>query len=153
MVALREACDRHSCSATQHRQPPATGLSPSQASAARLVNGTVFPQCSAPLNWPPTQSSPEVPPQGRARPQRRRIESKKLRLRVQGFTYMALSPGDKLGPYEILAPIGKGGMGEVYRANDTKLDREVAIKVLPSALAQDPERSLDSSERRKFWRR
>jgi serine/threonine protein kinase len=53
---------------------------------------------------------------------------------------MPLQLGDKLGPYEILAPIGKGGMGEVYRAKDTKLDREVAIKVLPSALAQDPER-------------
>lgn len=48
--------------------------------------------------------------------------------------------GDKLGPYEVLAPIGKGGMGEVYRAKDTKLDREVAIKVLPSVLAEDPER-------------
>ena len=53
---------------------------------------------------------------------------------------MPLSTGDKLGPYEILAPIGAGGMGEVYRAKDTKLDREVAIKVLPAALAQDPER-------------
>jgi serine/threonine-protein kinase len=53
---------------------------------------------------------------------------------------MSLSPGDKLGPYEILAPIGAGGMGEVYRARDTKLDRDVAIKVLPAALAQDPER-------------
>src|ERR1700694_4785862 len=53
---------------------------------------------------------------------------------------MPFSPGDKLGPYEILAPIGRGGMGEVYRAKDTKLDREVAIKVLPAALAQDPER-------------
>jgi serine/threonine protein kinase len=49
-------------------------------------------------------------------------------------------PGDKLGPYEILAPIGAGGMGEVYRARDTKLDRDVAIKILPAALAQDPER-------------
>jgi serine/threonine protein kinase len=47
--------------------------------------------------------------------------------------------GDKLGPYEILAGIGAGGMGAVYRARDTKLDREVAIKVLPAALAQDPE--------------
>jgi Tol biopolymer transport system component/predicted Ser/Thr protein kinase len=53
---------------------------------------------------------------------------------------MPLSVGDKLGPYEILAPIGAGGMGEVYRAKDTKLDRDVAIKVLPAALAQDPER-------------
>jgi len=44
---------------------------------------------------------------------------------------MPFSVGDKLGGYEILASIGAGGMGEVYRANDTKLDREVAIKVLP----------------------
>ena len=53
---------------------------------------------------------------------------------------MSLSVGDKLGPYEILAPIGVGGMGEVYRARDTKLKREVAIKVLPDAFARDSER-------------
>jgi Tol biopolymer transport system component len=53
---------------------------------------------------------------------------------------MSLIAGTRLGPYEILAPIGAGGMGEVYRAKDTKLEREVAIKVLPAALAQDPER-------------
>src|SRR6266852_4269963 len=53
---------------------------------------------------------------------------------------MPLSVGDKLGPYEILAPLGAGGMGEVYRARDTKLEREVAVKILPDALAQDPER-------------
>src|SRR6202162_998363 len=53
---------------------------------------------------------------------------------------MALTAGARLGPYEILAPIGKGGMGEVYRGRDTKLDREVAIKVLPHLLANDPER-------------
>jgi serine/threonine protein kinase len=46
---------------------------------------------------------------------------------------MPLSAGDKLGPYEILAAIGAGGMGEVYRAKDTKLDRAVATKVLPEA--------------------
>jgi Tol biopolymer transport system component len=50
------------------------------------------------------------------------------------------SVGDKLGPYEIAAPIGAGGMGEVYRAKHMRLDREVAIKVLPAALALDPER-------------
>ena len=53
---------------------------------------------------------------------------------------MPLRAGEKLGPYKILAPLGAGGMGEVYRANDTKLDREVAIKVLPQLVAQDPER-------------
>ncbi|MGH9710695.1 MAG: protein kinase domain-containing protein [Candidatus Acidiferrales bacterium] len=51
-----------------------------------------------------------------------------------------LSTGTKLGPYEILAPLGAGGMGEVYRARDTRLDRTVAIKVLPEAFAQDTER-------------
>src|SRR5579864_7635211 len=50
------------------------------------------------------------------------------------------SVGTKLGPYEILAPIGAGGMGEVYRAKGPKLDRDVAIKILPSGLAQDSER-------------
>jgi eukaryotic-like serine/threonine-protein kinase len=53
---------------------------------------------------------------------------------------MTLAPGVRLGPYEVLSPIGAGGMGEVYRARDTNLDREVAIKVLPSAMANDPER-------------
>jgi serine/threonine protein kinase len=53
---------------------------------------------------------------------------------------MALAPGTRLGPYEIGAQIGVGGMGEVYRATDTNLGRQVAIKVLPDTFAQDPER-------------
>jgi serine/threonine protein kinase len=52
---------------------------------------------------------------------------------------MALTSGTRLGLYEILSPLGAGGMGEVYRAKDTRLDRIVAIKVLPSHLASDPE--------------
>ena len=50
---------------------------------------------------------------------------------------MPLKPGTKLGSYEVVAPIGKGGMGEVYKARDTRLDRTVAIKVLPSELSQN----------------
>src|SRR6202051_4689454 len=53
---------------------------------------------------------------------------------------MALTPGTKLGPYEIQSPLGAGGMGEVYRAKDTRLGRGVAIKVLPAAFSRDPER-------------
>ena len=52
---------------------------------------------------------------------------------------MALAPGTKLGPYEVVSPLGAGGMGEVYRARDTKLDRDVAIKVLPQGVARDPD--------------
>ena len=51
---------------------------------------------------------------------------------------MALAAGDKLGPYEILSPIAAGGMGEVYRCRDTRLGREVAIKVLPARMLSDP---------------
>ena len=53
---------------------------------------------------------------------------------------MALTSGTKLGPYEIVAPIGAGGMGEVYRARDAKLARDVAIKILPASFASDPDR-------------
>ena len=53
---------------------------------------------------------------------------------------MALTSGTKLGPYEIQSPLGAGGMGEVYRARDTRLERTVAIKVLPAVFAENPER-------------
>src|SRR5687768_5726313 len=53
---------------------------------------------------------------------------------------MPLATGTRLGPYEITAAIGAGGMGEVYRARDTRLHRDVAIKVLPPVFASDPDR-------------
>ena len=53
---------------------------------------------------------------------------------------MALEIGFRLGPYSVTAKIGEGGMGEVYRARDTKLDRDVALKVLPQAFTDDPDR-------------
>jgi serine/threonine protein kinase len=53
---------------------------------------------------------------------------------------LALAPGTRLGVYEVAARIGEGGMGQVYRARDTKLDRDVAIKILPDAFSQDVDR-------------
>src|SRR5438093_6722996 len=53
---------------------------------------------------------------------------------------MPLVTGTRLGPYEVLSPLGAGGMGEVYRARDARLGREIAIKVLPASFSQDPDR-------------
>src|SRR5574340_775908 len=53
---------------------------------------------------------------------------------------MSLSPGSRLGPYEVVVPLGAGGMGEVFLARDTRIGREVAIKVLPKGVASDPQR-------------
>ena len=66
---------------------------------------------------------------------------------------MSLAAGSKLGPYEILALIGAGGMGEVYRARDTKLERHVAIKILPPALAADSDRMTRFEREAKPWLR
>src|SRR6266850_8611158 len=53
---------------------------------------------------------------------------------------MPLTPGTRIGSYEIALPLGQGGMGEVYRARDTRLKRDVAVKVLPEGLSHDPDR-------------
>jgi eukaryotic-like serine/threonine-protein kinase len=53
---------------------------------------------------------------------------------------MATAPGQKIGPYQVVGQIGAGGMGEVYRAHDARLERDVAIKVLPGSFSSDPDR-------------
>lgn len=59
---------------------------------------------------------------------------------IPAFPKMPLAPGTRLGCYEVLSPLGAGGMGEVYRAHDTKLKRQVAIKILPPSVSADPDR-------------
>jgi serine/threonine protein kinase/Tol biopolymer transport system component len=69
-----------------------------------------------------------------------RLPSNRLRRTIIAHTKMALPSGTWLGPYEIVAPLGAGGMGEVYRARDPQLGRDVAIKILPASLSRDPDR-------------
>ena len=65
---------------------------------------------------------------------------------------LALAPGTRLGVYEVAAQIGEGGMGLVYRARDTKLNRDVALKILPDAFASDADRLARFPAKRKRWR-
>ena len=68
-------------------------------------------------------------------------------------THLALTPGTRLGPYEVIAQIGEGGMGEVYRARDSKLKRDVAIKVLPASVAADAARLARFQREARSWPR
>ena len=65
---------------------------------------------------------------------------------------MALTAGTRLGPYEIISAIGAGEMGEVYRPRDTRLKRDVALKVLPEMFAQDPDRLARFQREAECWR-
>src|SRR5436189_3534153 len=71
---------------------------------------------------------------------RRNVGGDKTSGIIRATSCMPLQAGSRLGPYEIVSAIGAGGMGEVYRAKDTKLGRDVALKVLPDAVATDPQR-------------
>ena len=64
---------------------------------------------------------------------------------------MSLSPGSRLGHYDVTALIGEGGMGQVYQATDTKLQREVALKVLPQAFTDDPDRLARFEREATVW--
>ena len=64
---------------------------------------------------------------------------------------MPIAPGTRLGPYEVIAPLGAGGMGEVYRGRDARLQRDVALKILPALFAGDATGSRGSSARRRRW--
>jgi eukaryotic-like serine/threonine-protein kinase len=85
-------------------------------------------------------SKPEVNFRIADHPSRNEIYGDRLRQTIIARAIMGLASGTRLGPYEIQSPLGAGGMGEVYRARDTRLGREVAVKVLPAIVLRDPER-------------
>ena len=81
----------------------------------------------------------EGPARQRTRPYRISYDALPLTICLVALVPMTISAGTRLGTYEILVPLGAGGMGEIYRARDRKLDRDVAIKVLPQSIAADPD--------------
>src|SRR5689334_6481184 len=85
----------------------------------------------------PESIAPCAPAAKRTNRPRRRRRADILTRYHAGQPGMSIVSGTRLGPYEIVAPLGAGGMGEVYRARDTRLDRSVAIKILPAEFAND----------------
>src|SRR5438094_552769 len=86
----------------------------------------------------PSRSPRSGPPGGQ--PSRASARGERVRRACATLRRMSLATGARLGAYEILGPLGSGGMGEVYRARDPRLGREIALKVLPEALANHPDR-------------
>ena len=127
--ARGKAVDKRADISSWPWRPPWPGAGSASAKSASSWSGTWRARSTCRRTGSPRSDGWPDPPQhaSRSSPQAR-------------SHHLSQSPGSRLGPYEIVAPIGAGGMGEVYRASDTKLERDVAIKVLPAESPQDPER-------------
>src|SRR6266702_124581 len=134
-IRTRERCHRNRTPLLQCRSKKSECRSKSGSSFCILTSDFCI------LLLPESQQAP-TSSSGRAAPACDTLSANEIDLwyKVQAARPPLLNAGTKLGPYEITAPLGAGGMGEVYRARDSRLKREVAIKVLPHAFALDADR-------------